>query len=621
MDVTESAGAKFPATASSVVKYAKNKWHLPRQAISALLLSCGLALAAAPVALAANNSADPAKVLRTAFPANDNGFDLTKTSNQYSNWVGEVIFQRLLTYDYLASPAKLVAQTAEAVPEPENEGKTYTFRLKKGIYFTPDAAFNGKPRELTVQDYVYTMMRTQDPVVRSPIANFLEGKVIGLDELAAEAKKSGKFNYDAKIPGFEVLDPYTLRIHLKVQDYNFLFIMAYTGLGAMAREVVEKYGDKLPLHPVGTGPYMLKQYVSNSKIVLVANPDFKEFTWDFQPSSNPRDKTLIAQMKGKKMPQIGRVEVAIIEEEQPRWLAFQNKQIDFDMLPQSVAPTVLNIDKLRPEFAQQGIDLVRYVDPEIIYYLLNYKDPMIGGSSLERIALRRAIIMSYKVQDDIQKVRMGQAVEAQMMVPPGILGHNPEYRSSITYDPQLANKLLDKFGYKKGVDGYRTHPDGKPLVLQIRNQTTSIDKAYAEIWKKGLDQIGIKANFTFSNFGDNMKEATECKLMMWGSAWGPDIPDGENFLQLLYGPNSQRGNHACYDSPAYDALYKKAIATPHGPERYKLYEQMNRQMEADSVWALNVSRVRNWVIRPWVKGFKKHPMLLANWELMDVEKH
>ncbi len=607
---------------STCSKFSSKLNRLTTLALNSIVLF-GLAsfVSIAPTANAANNPADPNKVLRIAFPASDNGFDLAKTPNQYSNWIGEAIFQTLLSYDYLARPSKLIPQTAEKIPEPEDGGKAYTFRIKKGIYFTPDPAFKGERRELTAADYAYTIKRTQDPQLRSPIANFMDGKIVGLPELVEKAKKSGKFDYDAPVEGLQVVDRYTLRIKLTAQDYNFLFIMAYSGFGAVAREVIEKYGTESSLHPVGTGPYMLKQYVPNSKIILVANPDFPEFTWDFADSGDPIDKEIIKSMKGKKMPQIGRVEASIMEEEQPRWLAFQDQQLDLDMMPQSVAPTVMEGTKLKASYTEKGIKLLRLVDPEITYSLLNYSDPMIGGSSKEKIALRRAIVMAYSVGDEIQKLRMGQAVRAEMIVPPGILGHDPKYRSSVAYDIKLGNKLLDHFGYKRGKDGFRTNPDGSPLLLKIHGETSSTSKIFAEIWKRGLDQLAIKAEYAFSNFADNQKAATECKLMIWGSAWGPDIPDGENFLQLLYGPNSMRGNHGCYKSEKYDELYRKAVAMPHGPERYALYQQMNRQMEADSVWSLNTSRIRNWIMQPWVKGFKKHPMLHGNWELMDVEKH
>ena len=444
--------------------------------------------------------------------------------------------------------------------------------------------------------------------------------MVGLDELAAQAKKTRRFDYDAPIAGLETPDRYTLRVRLNAPDYNFLYVVAYGSLGAVAREVIEAYGLQSGQHPVGTGPYMLQRYVPRSKIVLVANPEYRGFTWDFQSTGDAWDDQIVRDMKGKKMPQVGRVEISIIEEEQSRWLAFQDKQIDVDKLPQLAAPTVLDGAKLKPEFAAQGIRLNRVIEPGITYTLFNLKDPIIGGYGIEKIALRRAVAMVYSLKDEIAQVRMGQAVVAEMVVPEGVNGHDPGYRSSIGYDPALANKLLDRFGYKRGADGFRTMPDGKPLVLNFRSEANATNVIFNEIWKRGLDQIGVKAEFSTSNFADNVKAATECKLAIWGSAWHADFPEGENFLQLLYGPNAGQGNHACYQSPAYDALYKQAVALPPGPERNQLYLQMNRQMEADTAWSVHVSKVRNWLVRPWIKGFKKHHVLHSDWQFLDVEK-
>jgi ABC-type transport system substrate-binding protein len=92
------------------------------------------------------------------------------------------------------------------------------------------------------------------------------------------------------------------------------------------------------------------------------------------------------------------------------------------------------------------------------------RDPVVGGNSLDKIALRRAIAMSFNLNEYIRILRKGQAVRAEMLVPAGVNGHNPNYRSSIGYNPVLANKLLDHFGYKKGMDGYRRFPNGKALT-------------------------------------------------------------------------------------------------------------------------------------------------------------
>ena len=563
-------------------------------------------------------AADPSKVVRTVFEAADDGFDMVRTQNYYSGWVADAIFETLLTYDYLARPSRLVPNTAEAMPTVSDGGKTYVFRLKKGIYFTPDPAFKGSQRELTAQDYAYSIKRLMDPANRSPSAGFVEGKIAGLDALAVQAKKSGRFDYDAPVVGLQALDRYTLRIRLNAPDANFPYALAYGGLAAVAREVVEAYGSQSGQHPVGTGPYMLKQYVPRSKIVLEANPGYRGFTWNFQPSSDPYDAQIVQDMQGKQMPQVGRVEIAIIEEEQSRWLAFQEGKIDFDKLPQLAAPKVLDKDRLKPEFAAQGMRLYRTIEPEVTYTIFNFKDPVIGGRSREKIALRRAIAMAYSVNDEIALLRNGQASKAHMIVPAGVVGHDPSYRSSIAYEPELANRLLDRFGYKRGADGYRHQPDGQPLLLKIHTESGGSSKAMSEIWKRGLDRIGLRVEFVVSNFADNVKAATECKLMMWGGAWHADFPEGENFVQLLYGTNAGRGNHGCYQSQAYDALYRKAVALPPGEARNRLYAQMSRQMEADTAWSLHVSRVRNWLVRPWVLGFKKHPIMQSDWQYIDI---
>ena len=150
----------------------------------------------------------------SSFPAAETGFDPVRVSDLYSNTVNEAIFERLLTYDYLARPAKLVPMVAEAMPEVSDNGRTYMFRLKKGIYFTPDPAFKGVKRELVAEDFVYSFKRFVDPKNRSPWAFMIEGKIEGLDAAIAAAKKTGKFDYDAKISGLAAVDRYTLRIRL-----------------------------------------------------------------------------------------------------------------------------------------------------------------------------------------------------------------------------------------------------------------------------------------------------------------------------------------------------------------------------------------------------------------------
>ena len=583
-----------------------------------------LRLASGLVALliaASATAADPAKLLRISFPAAETGFDPVRVSDLYSNIVNEAIFERLVTYDYLARPAKIVPQTAEAMPEISEGGRTYVFHLRRGIYFAPDPAFKGQRRELVAEDYIYTFKRFADPANRSPWAFMIEGHIEGLDEQIEAARKTGKFDYQATIPGMIALDKYTLRFKLKAVDYLFPYTLAHIPFGAMAREVVDAYREDVQAHPVGTGPYMLKEWRRAAKIVLEANPDYRKVVWDFQPSDDPWDKAAVAAMKGKTIPQIGRVEISIIEEDQSRWLAFNQKELDWLALPATFRQEVFDAaNKLKPVWTQQGVTLFKAIDPDIGYTFFNFRDPLVGGFAKEKIALRRAIIMGYDLDQEISVIRKYQAVQAQMPIPYGVVGFDPRYRSINQYDPVLANQLLDYFGYKKGAGGYRTLPGGAPLVVRQATGTSAIDREFNELWKKSMDAIGIRMEFQPGKFADQLKATKACQLMMWSAAWLADYPDGDNFMQLLYGPNTGQSNNGCYESKAFDAMYEKSRALPpDSPERNRLFLDMTRQMEVDGAWSLHVSRERNQMLRPWVKGYKKHPVLQAEFVYMDVE--
>jgi len=589
-----------------------------------------LAALALPAAVLA---ADLSKTLRTTFQVAETGFDPSRTSDYYSGTIVEAIYDRLLTYDYLARPAKLVPDTAETLPVVTDNGRTYTFRIRKGIHFSPDPAFKGKRRELTAEDYAYSIKRFFDPRNRSPYTFLFEGKIIGLDELGEQARKTGKFDYDTKIPGLETPDRTTLRVRLKQTDYGFSHIMAFSLAGAVAREVIEAYGDDTNSHPVGSGPYRMKAYTRSSKIVLEANPEYRGKLWDFQAGTDPTDPTgqmdreLVAQMKGKKLPVIGNVEVSIMEETQSRWLAFEKGETDIEYQLWDVAPTFMDENgKLRPAFVKRGIKLNRVIDPEFTYTYFNMQEKIgdqpnpVGGYAKEKIALRRAIAMAYKIDDQIRVIRKGQAIRAHYPIPPGVTGHDPAYRNGIPYDPVTANALLDKFGYRKGPDGYRSLPDGKLLVIRYSSTPSERDRQFDELLKRSLDSISIRLEIHKDRFADLLKLEKRCRLMVRGAAWIADYPDGDNFMQLLYGPNTGQSNNACYRSARVDKLYEQSRLLPDGPERNKLYRGMARQMEVDTAWIMMDSRYRNLLMHPHVIGYKKHPALHQEWMYMDLDR-
>ncbi len=180
-----------------------------------------------------------------------------------------------LRFDYLARPYRFVPNTAAAMPEISADGRTWTIRIKPGIHFADDPAFKGKKRELTADDYVYAWKRLLDPRMRAPFLWYLDGKVVGADAVLAKAKEAGRLDYDAPIEGLKALDRYTLRLTLKEPDYVMLGYMSQAPMAAVAREVIEAYGDAsgwAMANPVGTGPYRLAEWRRGQKIVLDANP-------------------------------------------------------------------------------------------------------------------------------------------------------------------------------------------------------------------------------------------------------------------------------------------------------------------------------------------------------------
>ena len=179
---------------------------------------CLAALAAIALAGAgAAQAADSDKTLRVAFPVAETGFDPAPVGDIYSQYVNRAIFDPLYQYDYLARPYKIVPNTAVALPDISPDGKTWTIKVKPGIYFADDPAFKGRKRELTAADYVYSWKRVLDPRMRSNNIQIFDGKFVGADTVVSAAKETGKFDYDSPIEGLQAIDRYTIRLQVRLR--------------------------------------------------------------------------------------------------------------------------------------------------------------------------------------------------------------------------------------------------------------------------------------------------------------------------------------------------------------------------------------------------------------------
>jgi oligopeptide transport system substrate-binding protein len=590
-------------------------------AIAALMLSlCWLSPAGAAT------WEDPAKVLRVTFPVAETGFDPAPSQDYYSSHVLRMVFDSLYVPDYLARSFRPALNTAAAMPAISADGLIWTIPVRKGIYFADDPVFKGKKRELTAADYIYAWKRLVDPKVRSPNAYYLNGKLVGLDAAVAKARASGAFDYNAEIPGLRAIDRYTMQLKLVEPDYTLMDYLLQSSMAAVSREAIEAYGDSNTWtmdHPVGTGPYMLKEWRRGQKMVLVANPGYREEY--FPPAPDGADattKALVLAMKGKRLPQIGRIEITIIEESNPQLLAFNTGMLEYMNVPPDLIPRVLGPkETLLPEYADAGVTMQRIVQPSLAYTYFNMEDPVVGGYTPDKIALRRAIVMAFNNRELIDVSWQGQAASATQLVPPDMLGHLANIDVRPAYDPALARALLDRFGYKdRHGDGFRDLPDGKPLALVMGSTPVARDRDRDELWTKDLAAIGIKISFIKQKWPELLKMGRDGnQLQMWGVGWINSSGDGDAFMQLLYGPNAGQSNIARFHNADYDKLYLASKRLPAGPERDELYRKMNKIFEAYTPWDVGIYRYENTLVRPWVLGYQKNPSLEHPWKYLDID--
>ena len=567
-------------------------------------------------------AADAAKTLRVPMQIAETSFDPAFASDAASDSVIANVYDAMLDYDYLARPVKLVPRALEALPVVEDNGRTYLCRVRKGIFFTPDAAFKGKPRELTAADFAYSFKRILDPAVKSPWLWLLEGKLEGGDEARAKAAQSGRFDYDAPLAGLTLVDRYTLKIRLTAPDLRFPYVLAVPNMSAMAREAVESYGADIGAHPVGTGPFMLGEYKRSAKIVLVANPDFRAMTYVPSGPLPAESKAVADALKGKLIPQVGRIEITVVEEGQARWLGFLNGEFDFlDILPVDFTDEALDNGKLKPALAARGIVHDVLLRPNTWWTYYNMKDPIVGGYTPEKIALRRAIGMAFDNAESIRVLYHGRAVPANGPIPPDIAGYDPRLKTEAQlYDPATARALLDRFGYKdRDGDGYREQPDGKPLVLERWSTPNSVARQGDELWKKNMDAIGLRIVFKKDRLPELRKMARQGKIPMRADGWNGDYPDAENFMQLLYGPNAGQENQAQFDLPDFNRLYEQARTLPDSPERTRLFDRMTQLVLAYAPWRMTYHLLEDSVRHSWVRTYVPHPIRSQVWMYVDVD--
>ncbi len=563
-------------------------------------------------------------ILRILYEAPETGFSPGQVGDLYSLRVTAHIFESLLGYDPLAVPVRLVPVTAAALPEVSADFRTWTVRLQPGILFADDPAFKGKPRELVAADVVFTFKRIVDPGTKSPVYSQLgEDGIVGLEGLRERALKSMKpFDYDSEVEGVRALDRYTVQFRLAAPRPRFATTLASNYYPTVAREVVEAYGDDIMAHPVGTGPYRLKSWRRSSRIVLEKNPNYRDVRYQSEPAADDIDGQAWAKrFNGRRLPLNDGVEISVVEESQPRWLAFLNGQADFARLPGELAAIGAPNGKIAPGLARQGITLRRFVNSDVAMSYFNMEDPVVGGYGADKVALRRAISLAYDIDAEIRLIRRGNAVPAQAPMSPHTFGYDPAFRTDqSSHDPARAKALLDMYGYvDRNGDGWRERPDGSPLLLTMSTEPQQSNRQYDENWLKSLTAVGVRIRFEAAQWPENYKASRAGKLQMWFLAGTASQPDAQSDLETMYGESLGEANLARFKRPEFDAIYRRLLDLPNGPERAGLFLKASEIVAAYMPYRIHVHRIFNDFSRPWITGYRQPFFRNQIWQYIEVD--
>ena len=498
-------------------------------------------------------------------------------------------------------------------------------------------------RELVAKDYVHQVKRMADPKIHCPISGVMSEYIVGFSELRDKLSKeesSATKMQDLRaqnISGVSVVDRYKYRIRIKGKYPQFLYWLAMPFFAPMPWEASEFYKQSILIKnnitlnwfPIGTGPFMLAENNPNLRMTLQKNPNFRGELYPSQGTNKDQSKGLLRDA-GKKMPFIDKAVFSLEKENIPRWNKFlqgyyDSSGISSDSFDQAIRSSGSGAEEvgLTDSMTEKGITLATSVNTSIHYMGFNMLDNVIGGNSERARLLRQAISIAVDYEEYISIFLNGRGEPAQGPIPPQIFGHkagangiNPYVyswekgkarRKTINY----AFQLLDKAGYKNGID----KNTGKPLILFFDAVGAGADAKSSLNWlRKQFRKLGIQLvirSTDYNRFSEKMLEGTS-QIYQWG--WNADYPDPENFLFLLYGPNSkvnkQGENASNFTHPEYDRLFNRMKNMTNGKERQAIIDKMINIVRYQAPWLWGFYPKSYALNHAWLHNVK--PNLMAN---------
>ena len=590
-------------------------------ALAAFVGACGGGGSEGPEA------ADGLRVLRLPMRTDGpNTLDPVQGSTTYDNRSCSQIYQTLLQYKYLYRPEIIESPQQvleplllERMPEISDDGLTYSFFLRDDVYFQDNECFpDGKGRKLVSADVFYSWKRMADRRNQPNSWWLYADTIVGFDEFRAEqdaALDAGReFDYGAPVEGMKIVDDRSFQVTLKEPIYRLLWILAMFQTAVIPREAVEHYGERFPRNPVGTGPFMLERWEQGKSLILVKNPTYREelYPSEISPNMDPE----LASSAGKRLPLVDRVEITMFVQDNPMWLQFVAGNLDYTQTPAENFEAAWNKRTLglRPEFQRKGMKGVNVQLLDLIFRGFNMDDPVVGGYTDEKRALRHAISLALDWEEQNETFYNGVPTLYDGMIPPGLDGYPKDGKAPVSYrqlDLDLARRKLAEAGFPGG--------EGLPAIEYWSN-TGGNSPEQVEMVQKHLAEIGIQLSIRLVDFSQLIDAIDSKQAQMFSFAWGSDYPDAENNLAILYGPNESPGaNHYNYKRDEYDRMYEQVRLMPPGPERTELIVRMRDMVIEDAPFCGSMARIRHYVLQGWLKNFEPSETFY-NWiKYMDVD--
>ncbi len=605
--------------------------------ISLILIA---ALAASPFALLKEEDLSRFQgktVTYSTIPAKIRFIDPAAVQSVYAIGLLENIFEPLYTYHYLQRPAEVMPLLAEGMPEFSPDGLACTVRIQKGLFyqenpcFPPDAA-GRHTREVVAEDFVLAMKRSADFHV-NPIIGDIEEKIVGLKEFRDATKHypEGDFSRYRKeeMSGFRATDPYTLQIRLLEPYPQLLYVLTGLSAAPIPYEAVEYYlsarpgedggRESVPLQErhalftkkeqlVGTGPYVLAEWIHGEKVVLERNPTYRKAYYPSQGTPEDRAEGLLRDA-GKRIPFIDVAYRRVITELNPAWMLFLTKQQDANAnIPSDAYSMVITPSReLTDRWCREGIRLVKFSDPVVYFIMFNMRDPVVGASP----SLRQGLSLAYNRKDYIEVIWNGRAIPATNVIPHSIAGHDEAGPGPYSrYDLAAARRKIAQARKELVAAGVIQPGEDIPELTLDMGGTGELHRRIAEFIQNQFRQAGVRLKIELNDFPTLQKKVDNKVFQMFTMGWGAGIPDAKSFLTGFYGPNIKRClNDSSYFNPAFDKLYRQATVMLNEENRVRLYGRMARILSEDCPLLMTTEPIRFVLLHKWVYNYKPHPLM------------